>query len=235
MIIAGPCLYANDSDTNRVFSTALELRKRGLADKFRCKLWGGGTRLDRYFPGIGKDGIDLLVKISEFIRVMTEVQTPEHVDMVSGVCEYIWVGARNCNNYGLLEHIKKVGIPFIIKRGLSMKYQEMVDIFDMFRPDYVIDRGVIGYDTSDDSRWITDIKSIIRLKHERQDIFEKLIIDCSHSAGNTMYICDIFNALRSIGCDKFMFECTIDGESMTDKAQMLTCDELLQIITENNT
>jgi hypothetical protein len=63
MIIAGPCLYADFTDRERVLDTAKALK--GTVDFFRCKLWGGGTTPEKYQAGFGNKGLADL----DFIRM----------------------------------------------------------------------------------------------------------------------------------------------------------------------
>lgn len=234
MIIAGPCSFVIPEQTQKIIDTARELK--GTADMFRCKLWLGGTRPDKYMVGIETGGIPCINKINaEILPAGVEVQTPEHVSLVKHL-PYIWVGARNSQNYGLLSYIRKsyTGEVFV-KRNPSMTIDDVYGIYDIMKSIYgleiyVIERGINTFDRSEISRWAVDLAGIIRIKNERKEVFEKIVIDCSHAAGIKNRIEDTYKAFKAIGCKNFMFECTVDGMSMTDKNHMISTDELKEIL-----
>lgn len=234
MVIAGNCLFTDLSEKQIIRDTAEALQ--GIATHFRVKIFGGGTRADKYFEGVGRKGMFVLEYINE--RIMpcgTEIQIPQHVAECSELA-YLWVGARNCQNYSLLQSLCTLydgGI--MLKRGQAMTVQETIDLYDILvkrydRVPYIIERGEVNIDRLEDSRWSPDLKGVIRIKQERQDIFDKLIIDCSHSVGRKEYVRDTYQAFKAIGVKHFMFEATIDGKSLTDQRHMLSVKELENIL-----
>lgn len=235
MIIAGNCLYVDESDTDHVWETAKALR--GIATHFRCKLWGGGTGADRYFPGIGAGGTDLLKKINKVIMPCgTEIQDIGHFGLMMDL-DYLWVGARNSQNYSLLSRLSKHPTKTILlKRGFGMTIDELIGLYDIcqvkhgFKDIYLIERGINTFDRNPFSRWSPDLKGMIRLKTENPDIFDRIIVDCSHSVGKKDYVADTYRAFKAIGVKHFMFECTIDGMSRTDSGHMLSVKELENIL-----
>lgn len=234
MIIAGPCLFKNDEDTKEIYDTAKELV--GIADIFRCKIWGGGTQPDKFIKGIGEEGLKTLDYINHYIMpVMTEIQTPDHIKLCEDYINHIWIGARNSQNYGLLLFVSNWIGDVFLKRGAGMTIKETIGLSDIMRDIfnkevYIIERGLITFDRHNISRWAPDLRGVIELKIYRPDIFNKLVIDCSHSVGDKAYIEDCYKAFAAIGCENFMFECTSSGKSETDKWHMLSVKELKDII-----
>jgi 3-deoxy-D-arabino-heptulosonate 7-phosphate (DAHP) synthase len=234
MIIAGNCLYNNIAESPEIIENATALKEIGV-DYFRCKIHGGGTSAIRYYLGIGKEGIPTLEYINDSIMPTgTEIHLPDQAEACRNL-QYIWLGARNSRNYSVLEGIKDFPNDIMLKRGMDMTINEVINMFDLcvdkyeFNP-YIIDRGIVGIDRQEDSRWSPDLKGVIRIKQERPDIFRRLIIDCSHSVGRKELIADTYYAFKAIGCQHFMFEATIDGKSLTDQRQMLNVKELDKII-----
>lgn len=234
MIIAGPCSYIDNSDEHEILKTAEALK--GVSDYFRCKIFLGGTRPDRYVKGIEYEGIATLKKINDSIMpVMTEVQTNEHVEKCRSSIDSIWIGARNSQNYSLLGMVSQWDGDIFLKRGSSMTVEETCGIFDIMKVihqkiPYVIERGINTFDRQHDSRWSPDLKGVVEIKIRRPDIFDNLVIDCSHSVGRSDYIKDVYNAFKAIGCRHFMFECTYSGQSKTDQGHMLSVDQLKKIL-----
>lgn len=255
MIIAGNCLMADEEDIDIAVRTAKALKERNLADYFRCKIWGGGTSPQKYFKGMGLSGLLTLEQINrKIMSAGTEVQIPEHIDYCNKYeykVDFIWVGARNCQNYALLERLEYFKGDIFIKRGFGITVDEMIGLYDIIaNPElnrslatlslsrvnkeiYIIERGIITFDRLPDSRWSPDLKGVIRIKNERPDIFNRLVVDCSHSVGRKEYSGDVYRAFKAIGVSHFMFECSVEPEkSKTDKGQILSIEELETILKE---
>ena len=131
--------------------------------------------------------------------------------------------------------VRKYKGEVFLKRGFGMTVDETIGIYDIMKKRhnkdcYIIDRGINTFDRLDDSRWSPDLKGAIRLKKERPDIFERLVIDCSHSTGRKELIADVYKAFKAIGVKHFHFECTSDGKSRTDKRHMISVKKLKKIL-----
>lgn len=231
MIIAGPCLYINDQFTDEVLQTADELQ--GFATHFRCKIWGGGSSVEKYFAGVGSTGAATLQTISDFMPVGTEVQDRRHLNICKDL-DYVWVGGRNCQNYRLLQDVARHRGDVFVKRGPGVTIDEMAGIYDIMlgmhnKEIYIIERGINTFDRLADSRWSPDLKGAIRLKMERPDIFKRYVVDISHSTGRKELIPDTYKAFEAIGVKHFMAECTASGFSHTDARQNMTVAELKDI------
>ena len=234
MIFAGPCLINNKTELDAAIDIAHAVKS--FATHFRAKLWGGGTSIARWYPGIGIDGFETLNFINEFLPTGTEVQTPTHI----GICtklDYLWIGCRNIQNYELLQHLTPSKKKILFKRNPGMTLEELINYYDIVKwlctpNSYIVERGIINIDRDEKNRWSINLNSILKIKNDYPELFENLIVDCSHAAGDKRYIADIYHAMKSIGVKHFMFECTLDGKSQTDNNQMLSVDELEKIINE---
>ncbi|MCP4649743.1 MAG: hypothetical protein GY853_06640 [PVC group bacterium] len=235
MIIAGNCLCTDENNITDVYRTAELLGIIPKVTHFRCKIWGGGTTPDRYKSGIGYAGVEMLQEINDSILPTgTEFQSTSQM-LKACKLDFLWIGARNSQNYDLLEFGSYYQNDLFIKRGTGMTIDEVIGLYDIMlkmhdKEVYIIDRGINTFDRKLDSRWSPDIKGSIRLQTERPDIFDNLVIDCSHSVGKKQYIANTYKAFKSIGIKHFMFECTWDGKSETDSQQMLSVSELNRII-----
>lgn len=240
MIIAGNCLYYDENDTDNVISTAWECQHNGF-DYFRCKIYGGGPNVQKYAPGIGDGGIGVLADIDKnILPTLTEIRTIEQFNKlipythISGV----WIGARSAQNYDLVKYCcENIGDKVLmIKRHFGMTIDETIGLYDLCvgwgKEIYIIERGIVTFDRKDVSRWSPDLKGCLFLKYDRQDIFKRLVVDCSHSVFDSRMVGDVHDAFKAIGVQNFMFECTHDGESMTDKAHMITVEKVKEIVCE---
>jgi len=242
MIIAGACSYISRDDEDNILKTAQELK--GFAHLFRCKVWCGGTRVDRWYDGIGSKGLYLLQKINdEIIPAGTECQLPSHFIAANKFnLSFAWIGARNCQNYGLIRELK-VAWPedkmCFVKRGFGITIEETINLYDIYKKYnnkvYIIERGVNTFDRGDIVRWRPDLLGVVMIKQLRPDIFENLVIDCAHSVGDKKYIHDIYTAFRAVGVRHFMFEVLSEPEkSLTDKRQILSISEFKDIVISDN-
>ncbi len=239
MIIAGTCLLTSNNELEiiEVIETAKQLRE--IADIFRCKIFGGGTTPEKYKKGIGYEGLYILTKIEEDIMpVATEIQTETQLNICNENLSYIWIGARNSQNYGLLEVLRNCKPKILMKRGFGMSVKETIGLYDIMRDiikkDIIlIERGIMTFDRTEQSRWSADLKGVIQIKNDRPDIFSNLMVDCSHSTFNKNYIEDTYKAFKSIGINHFMFECSANPEkAKADKEHCLSVKELKNILNK---
>jgi 3-deoxy-7-phosphoheptulonate synthase len=56
--------------------------------------------------------------------IITEVLTPADVELVARYTDILQIGARNCQNYLLLEEAGKSEVPVMLKRGMSVQIEE---------------------------------------------------------------------------------------------------------------
>ena len=108
-IIAGPCAIESAEQMDIVAST---LTADGVGI-----LRGGAfkPRTSPYdFQGLGQKGLEILqaVKDKYDVPVVTEVVGIPTIQAVAEVADCIQIGARNCQNYNLLENVAKAGRPF---------------------------------------------------------------------------------------------------------------------------
>jgi len=236
MIIAGPCLYVDHTERQKVIDTARELS--GVADIYRCKLWGGGTTPEKWCAGIGNKGLETLRYIElEHLPTMTEVQSLNQLMAIGNLAlSAFWIGARNASNYAFIQEAPRYWKRAVyVKRPANMTIAELVGLYDIYNTFfsggvYIIERGINTFDRQALSRWAPDLRGAIELKHSRPDIFARLIIDCSHSTGRAEWVEDTYKSFKALGILHYMFECTIDGVSLTDSNQIISTDKLKEIL-----
>ena len=240
MVIAGPCLYIDETDAKDIEHCAMVLKEYGGIDYFRVKIYGGGPNVEKYVAGIRDDGINLLAHIDTgILPTLTEIRTERQFDNVIPKLSGVWIGARNAQNYDLVEYCcngTKTGTKLLmIKRHFGMTIDELIGLYDLCEKKfgkkiYVIERGIVTFDRDPVSRWSPDLKGIVRLKYERPDIFSRVVVDCSHSVFDRRFVGDIYTAFKSIGVEHFMFECTFTGKSRTYQSHMLSVLELGEML-----
>ena len=90
------------------------------------------------FQGLGKLGLQLLAKAKEEVDlpVITEVLDSADVDMVSEYADILQIGARNMQNFSLLNKIGSGSCPIVLRRNLSATVNEWLTAAD-----YLLARG----------------------------------------------------------------------------------------------
>ena len=121
-VIAGPCSVENE---DQIMKTAIACKEAGAT-----MLRGGAfkPRTSPYsFQGLGKEGIDLLVKARKEtgLPVVTEIMNGADLDLFADV-DVIQVGARNMQNFELLKALGKSDKPILLKRGLANTMEELL-------------------------------------------------------------------------------------------------------------
>ena len=132
-MIAGPCSVESEA---HIVALAKLLKARGATG-----LRGGAfkPRTSPYsFQGHKEDGLKMLAAARDAtgLAIVTEVMAPEHVPMVAKYADVLQIGARNMQNYQLLQAVGDCGKPALLKRGMSATIDEF-----LLAAEYILDRG----------------------------------------------------------------------------------------------
>ncbi|NPA26151.1 MAG: 3-deoxy-7-phosphoheptulonate synthase [Chloroflexi bacterium] len=230
VIIAGPCSVESRS---QMLETAHAVKEAG-ADMLR----GGAfkPRTSPYsFQGLGEEGLRYLAEAREAtgLPVVTEVMSPEQVDLVSEYADMLQIGARNMQNYPLLRAVGKRQKPVLLKRGMSATIQEFLLAAEYIlmsgNKDVVLcERGIRTFETS--TRNTTDINAIPVLKAATH---LPVILDPSHSTGHWAYVAPIARAAIAAGADGLIIEVhPRPEEALSDGAQSLKPERFAQLVRE---
>ncbi len=124
VVIAGPCAVESKE---QIVETALAVKKAGAT-----ALRGGAfkPRTSPYsFQGLGEEGLKLLALARDMagLAVVTEVMTPEQVPLVAQYADVLQVGARNMQNFALLNAVGESHKPVLLKRGLMSTIEEFLN------------------------------------------------------------------------------------------------------------
>ena len=220
VIMAGPCSV---EDEEQMVSTARAVKAAGAS------ILRGGAYKPRTSPysfrGMGIDGLKLLhlAKQATGLPIVTEVMAPGDVATVAQYADILQIGARNMQNYSLLDEVGQVNKPVMIKRGLSAPYEEW-----LLAAEYVMaegnhdvmlcERGVRGFEHY--TRFTLDVAampSIKRLSHL------PIIADPSHSTGKWSLVTPVALAAIAAGAHGLLIEVHPNPDlAKCDGAQSLT-------------
>lgn len=229
-IIAGPCAVEG---LDQMLEIAGQVRSAG------ANLLRGGAfkpRTSPYsFQGLGVEGLKILARVREEtgLPVVTEATGIEVIDQVAEYSDMVQIGARNMQNYALLQRAGQCGRPVLLKRGFSATLTEL-----LLAAEYILDQGndqVVlcerGIRTfSDHSRNTLDLSilpAIERISHL------PMIVDPSHAAGDPYKIRPLSRAAVAAGADGLIVEVHSSPErALSDGQQALLPGEFEQLMDE---
>jgi len=220
VVMAGPCAVENEQ---QILTAA-----RGVAASGASLLRGGAfkPRTSPYdFQGLKQKGLDLLSKArSETgLKIVTEVKDTETLPAVVESADLLQIGARNMQNFSLLEAVGDVRKPVLLKRGMSSTIKEllMAAEYIVARGNYQVmlcERGIRTYETM--TRNTLDINAVPVLKALTH---LPVLVDPSHGIGLRKHVAAIARAGVAAGADGLIIEVHGDPEhALTDGAQSIT-------------
>lgn len=219
-VIAGPCSVEGKSQILEVAHQVKELGATGLR--------GGAfkPRTSPYsFQGLKEKGLEMLALAREEtgLAIVTEVMAPEHVPMVSKYTDVLQVGARNMQNYPLLEAVGETDKVVLLKRGPSATMEEFLlaaeYILKTGNPNVILcERGIRTFE--DHTRFTLPLASVPYL-HQKSHL--PVMIDPSHGTGKASLVAPMAVAAVAAGADGLIIEVHPDPEkALSDGYQSLT-------------
>jgi 3-deoxy-7-phosphoheptulonate synthase len=224
LTIAGPCSVESREQlrqaTRDVVAAGIRVI-RGGAFKPRTSPYD--------FQGLGQAGLDLLAEVkAEFnVGIVTEVLAVNHIDQVAKVADLLQIGARNCQNYNLLETVAGAGRPVLLKRGMATKIDEWLLAAEYLvvhgcRDVILCERGIRTFETA--TRFTLDVAAIAIAKRETH---LPVVVDPSHPAGVAELVLPLARAAIAAGADGLIVEAHPNPpEACSDAAQQLPSRDL---------
>ena len=219
-VMAGPCSVESK---DQILETAQAVKRAG------ARLLRGGAYKPRTSPyefqGLREEGLRLLALAREEtgLKVVTEVMSTETVAMVSDYADVLQVGARNMQNYSLLERLGSAGKPVMLKRGLSATIREWLMAAEYIvakgNPQVMLcERGIRTFETM--TRNTLDINAVPVLKALTH---LPVVVDPSHGIGIRRHVPAIARAGVAAGADGLIVEVHPQPEkALSDGHQSLT-------------
>ena len=229
-VIAGPCSVES---RDQIFRTAEAVAESG------AKFLRGGAfkpRTSPYaFQGLKHEGLRLLEEVGkEFdLRVVTEVKDAETLEAVAEVADVLQIGARNMQNFSLLEAAGRLRMPVLLKRGMSAKIEElfMAAEYLLSMGNYEVmlcERGIRTFETM--TRNTFDLAAVTMIKHHTH---LPVIADPSHGVGISWAVAPLAKASVVAGADGVMVEVHPEPDkALSDGQQSLTFDQYRTLAAE---
>ena len=232
-IIAGPCSVESKE---QILEAAHGVKKAGATF-----LRGGAfkPRTSPYeFQGLREEGLKLLALAREAtgLKIVTEIKDTETIPMVTEYADVLQVGARNMQNYSLLERLGKINKPIMLKRGMSATIKEllMAAEYILSQGNYRValcERGIRTFETM--TRNTFDINAIPVLKSLSH---LPVIADPSHGIGLRQHIPAIARASVAAGADALIIEVhPCPDKALSDGHQSLSIPEFESLMREVKT
>ena len=218
-LIAGPCAVES------------QVQMAGVARRVKAagaQLLRGGVfkpRTSPYsFQGLGQAGISMLTEAGHEagLPVVTEITDPRQLEDLNQV-DILQVGARNMQNFVLLQALGQVRKPVLLKRGMSATVTELLQAAEYILAGgnervILCERGIRTFET--DSRATLDIAAIPVLKKLTH---LPVIVDPSHAAGRAELVAPLALAAVAAGADGLLVEVhDRPATALSDGAQSLT-------------
>ncbi len=219
-VIAGPCSVET---REQILEVAHAVREAGATG-----LRGGAfkPRTSPYsFQGLKEKGLELLALAREAtgLAIVTEVMAPEHVPMLAKYTDVMQIGARNMQNYPLLEAVGESGKTVLLKRGPSATMDEFLlaaeYILKTGNPNVMLcERGIRTFE--DHTRFTLPLATVPYL---HQTTHLPVVVDPSHGTGKASLVTPMAVASIAAGADGIIIEVHPNPEkAMSDGYQSLT-------------
>jgi len=231
-LMAGPCSIESEEQIVKVLQ---HLKKNGVA------IMRGGVYKPRSSPysfrGLGIDGLKLWHELAskEGIKIITEVMMVEQIEAMAEYIDIFQVGARNSQNFNLLDALGEVDKPILLKRGISGTIDELLHAAEYIYSNgnekvMFCERGIRSYESA--YRNCFDVNAIAILK---QKSHLPVIADPSHGIGIRKYVESIALASVMAGADGVIFETHETPEkAFSDGQQTLNFEESTKLIGKLN-
>lgn len=211
--------------------TAMHVRKAGAA-----VLRGGAfkPRTSPYsFQGLGIEGLKLLeeAKQQTGMAVVTEVMSVTEAALVARTADILQVGARNMQNFRLLEALGRQDRPVLLKRGMSSTIEELLlaaeYIMACGNPNVILcERGIRTFESA--TRNTLDLSAVVVLR-ERTHL--PVVVDPSHGTGKRAYVAPMAMAARAAGAHGLLIEVHPDPDrALSDGDQSLTLAQFASLM-----
>lgn len=229
-VIAGPCAVES---REQILETAYAVKKAG------AKFLRGGAYKPRTSPysfqGLKEEGLRLLAEAREKtgLYIVTEAKDVQTLPMVEEYADIIQIGARNMQNFSLLEAAGKASKPVLLKRGMWATITElfMAAEYILSQGNYRVilcERGIRTFETL--TRNTLDLGAVTVIK---QLSHLPVIVDPSHGIGIAASVPPLAKAAIAAGADGIMIEVHPDpSRALSDGPQSISFDNFFSLMRD---
>jgi len=222
-IIAGPCSVEGREMTVTTAQAVAAAGAHGLR--------GGAfkPRTSPYsFQGLGQQGLELLDEARRLtgLPVVTEVPSPNKVELLYEHADVLQIGARNMQNYPLLQAVGRTDRPVLLKRGMAASVEEWLMAAEYIMAEgntrvILCERGIRTFETS--TRNTLDLSSVAVVKRQSH---LPVLVDPSHGTGYADLVPSMAMAAIAAGADGLLLEVhPAPAQALCDGGQSLSPEE----------
>ena len=230
VLMAGPCSVET---LERTLAIAEDVKASGAkifragAFKLRCSPYS--------FQGLEEEGLKILSHIRKQtgLKIISEVVSPEHVELMCEHIDILQVGTRNMYNYPLLKKLGKTTKPILLKRGLSATLEEWLHAAEYLMNEgnarvILCERGIRTF--SQHTRNTLDLNAVPLLKELTH---LPVFVDPSHGIGKRRFVRVMSRAALACGADGLLIEAHTDPDSAySDSSQTVSTSTLGEIVRD---
>lgn len=218
-MIAGPCSVESEE---QIIEVATAVKNAG------ANILRGGAYKPRTSPyafqGLKDEGLRLLVEAKKAtgMPIITEIMNIRTLELFEDV-DIIQVGARNMQNFDMLQELGKTNKPILLKRGLANTLQELLMSAEYIMSEgneniILCERGIRTYEAY--TRNTLDV-SAVPVLHELSHL--PVVVDPSHATGKSALVPSMAAAAAAAGADGIMIEVHNNPScALCDGAQSIT-------------
>ena len=231
-VFAGPCAVESEE---QLMTTARAVKASG------ANVLRGGAFKPRTSPysfrGLGEDGLKILAAAREEtgLPIITEVMASTDVELVSRYADVLQIGARNMQNFSLLDEVGQANKPIMVKRNFSATYEDW-----LLAAEYVMsggnsqvilcERGIRTFETfTRNTMDLNAIPAIRKLSHL------PVVADPSHGTGKWYFVTPLARAAAAVGADGLIVEVHPNPDvAKCDGSQSLTFENFASLMSQVN-
>jgi 3-deoxy-7-phosphoheptulonate synthase len=230
IIMAGPCSVES---LEQVMQTAIAVKEAG------AHLLRGGAFKPRSSPysfqGMGEAGLKILAEARKEtgLHIVTEVMATEQVDLVAKYADVLQIGARNTQNFPLLNAVGKTNMPVLLKRGMMSTIEELLMSAEYIMSNgnhkvILCERGIRTFEKY--TRNTLDINAVPVLKELTH---LPVVVDPSHATGKWTLVKAASKAAVAAGADGLIIEVHPNpAEAESDGEQSLKPHRFAELMVE---
>ncbi|MDP3556412.1 MAG: bifunctional 3-deoxy-7-phosphoheptulonate synthase/chorismate mutase [Bacteroidota bacterium] len=227
-IMAGPCSVEGEEQIDKIVAHLLEQN---------IKIIRGGVFKPRSSPyafrGLGIEGLKMMYEKCKphNIKIITEVMQVSQIEEMLPFVDVFQVGARNSQNFNLLDALGEIDKPVLLKRGVSGTIEELLSsaeyVFSKGNEKLILcERGIRTFETA--YRNTFDINAIQVLKEKTH---LPVIADPSHGVGIRSFVPKLALSALLSGANGIIYEVhEKPEEALSDGQQTLNFMESSQLI-----
>lgn len=232
VVIAGPCAVETES---QMLETAEAVKKAG------ANMLRGGAYKPRTSPyafqGLKTKGLQILNEAGKAydLPVVTEIVDPRDVEVVARYSDMLQIGARNMQNFSLLQEVGHTRKPILLKRGLSSTVQEWLMAAEYIMAEgnsqvVLCERGIRTFEP-----WTRNTLDISAIALAKETSHLPVLADPSHASGKRSLIKPLAKAALAAGADGLIIEVHPNpDEALSDGPQSLNFEEFASLMNHLN-